>query len=127
MYTVTSAARISHGWLDSDDWNARILHFDERALAAVRMQHAFRRIGLGQLAQVEAGGEVLALAGDDDSLDVVRVVGKERLDARLYNEYKSDARVGQHVRVDTARRTRRSIKRSRLDGHELNSIKYNSF
>ena len=38
-------------------------------------------VALGELAEIEAGAEMLAVAGEHDGLDVVRQRREERLDA----------------------------------------------
>ena len=53
----------------------------EHAMPHPRMLDAFGDVALGQFAEVEAGGEMLALAVEHDGLDVVRQRREEGLDA----------------------------------------------
>ena len=53
----------------------------EGAMPAARMRDALRDVAGGELAEIEAGAEMVALAGEHHGLDGVRQRGKERLDA----------------------------------------------
>src|SRR5260221_14477964 len=53
----------------------------ERTVPAARMGDALRDVARGELGQIEARAEMLALGGEHDGLDRVRQCGEERLDA----------------------------------------------
>jgi hypothetical protein len=53
----------------------------ERLMPHARMEHAFGRVLLAQIGEIETGGKMLPSAVNDDRMDVVRERGEECLDA----------------------------------------------